>query len=429
MNLKPTKPLSGFIELTPTQQRAFDEYSGKLLGALKTAGFQRLDLPTIERFEVLTDKENFEDIDTEMYVFEKGDTKMGLRYDGTIGLARYVAGHLNDIAFPFRACQMAKNYRAERPQKGRYREFYQIDLDILGQGELSANYDVEIIATTNAALKSIEGAIGEVYVRVGNRAFWNAAFKLLGISDEKARGLLVLIDKKDKMSAEDFEKALIDSTGDSKVSEILKDYKSIAGKSAAVDAAIRDLEFIVEQARAMGCDARLDLSIMRGHGYYTGSVFEFFLKNSDMKSSVAAGGRYENLVDKFSKTKIVGVGAGFGPSRLLVPPLEDGKIDLAEFARQADAIVLPMGQAYVPAAMEAAAKLRASGAITTAFLDADKKFKHQIEYADKTGARFAVIIGEDEAKQGVVALKDMQSGEQAAVSIQDAIQTISRTQD
>ncbi|MCL1786223.1 MAG: ATP phosphoribosyltransferase regulatory subunit, partial [Alphaproteobacteria bacterium] len=130
MNLKPTAPLSGFIELLPVQQRCADECARRMQNVLKTAGFSRLDLPAIERAEVLTDKDNWDEIETQMFLFEKGDTKMGLRYDGTVGLARYVAGNLNDLAFPFRAYQFARNYRGERPQRGRYREFYQMDLDI-----------------------------------------------------------------------------------------------------------------------------------------------------------------------------------------------------------------------------------------------------------------------------------------------------------
>ena len=141
MDLKPTKPLSGFIELLPAQQRLFDECISRMRDVLRVSGYARLDLPAIERAEVLTDKDNWDEIETQMFLFQKGDTKMGLRYDGTVGLSRFVAGHLNELTFPFHVYQFARNYRGERPQRGRYREFYQLDVDILGVQTLSVNYD------------------------------------------------------------------------------------------------------------------------------------------------------------------------------------------------------------------------------------------------------------------------------------------------
>ena len=155
MDLKPTKPLSGFIELLPAQQRCFDFCAARMLDVLKTSGFNMLDLPAIERAEVLTDKDNWDEIETQMFLFQKGDTKMGLRYDGTVGLSRYVAGHLNDLTFPFRASQFSKRYRGERAQRGRYREFYQMDMDIMGVNSLSTNYDAEIISVIQRTLNSV----------------------------------------------------------------------------------------------------------------------------------------------------------------------------------------------------------------------------------------------------------------------------------
>lgn len=428
MNLKPTKPLSGFVELTPAQQRCFDENAAKMVDSLKTAGFGRLDLPTIERFEVLTDKDNFEDIETEMYVFEKGDTKMGLRYDGTIGLARFVAGHINDLTFPFRAYQFAKNYRGERPQKGRYREFYQMDLDILGQGDLSPDYDIEIITTMNDALTSIKDTIGNVYVRVGSRAVWNQAFAALGVvGEDKIRNTLIIIDKREKMPADEFAAALRDAAGAdaaNKIAAAFDNPKSLAGISSELDDALAQLEMVVQRAQAAGVDARLDLSIVRGHGYYTGVVFEYYFADSDIKTQIGGGGRYENLVSKFSKAKIVGVGAGFGPSRLLVPLIESGKLDLSKYERQADVAVLPMGAAQVDAALNAVRAIRAAGLVAVPFLDTNKKFKAMMEYADKIRARFAMIIGEDEAKAGLVALKDMTTGQQASFPVEQAIKKV-----
>ena len=430
MSLKPTKPLSGFIELLPAQQRCFDECVRRMQNVLKIAGFAHIDLPTIERLEVLTDKDDFDDITTEMYTFQKGDNKLGLRYDGTVGFARYVAGNMNDLTFPFRAYQFAKNYRADRPQKGRYREFYQIDLDVLGIGELSINYDIEIVATMGAVFNSIKEFIGDTFVRIGSRPFWNAMFEYAGLTDpDLAQKTRVLIDKKDKMSPDDFSAALSDIVGadmSGKILSVFSDgYKALLNQTTKLDAAIAELEDFYNRVTALGVDAVIDLSIMRGHGYYTGMVFEFYFKSKDgVATHLGGGGRYENLISKFSKTKIIGVGAAFGPSRILVPLLEDGKIDLLRFETTVDAAVLVMGQGQVPYAMSILAQLRDAGIVSVPYLDTDKKFKNQIEFADKIKSKFSIIIGEDEVKEQVLTVKNMATGEQKKMTVERAIKTI-----
>ena len=429
MELKPTKPLSGFIELTPAQQRCFDTCVERMRGVLNTVGFVRLDLPAIERAEVLTDKDNWDEIETQMFLFQKGDTKMGLRYDGTVGLSRYVAGHLNDLVFPFRAYQFARNYRGERPQRGRYREFYQMDIDILGLETLSTNYDAEIVATLSKMYDSISDIVGRVKIKVGNRRFWNAMFEYLKLNDEQARAAFVLIDKKDKLK--DFLPALIDTIGDKKANEINKvfttGYKSFFKKSDNLDAAIKEMDDFMALLDAMGIkNAEIDVSIMRGHSYYTGIVFEFFSLDYPYLPAVGGGGRYENLASKFSKTKIVGVGASIGVSRLLVALMEENKIDLAKYENPIVAAVLPMGNSSVPFAMSVANKLRDEKIATTVYLDAEKKFKNQIEYADKIGAVFSLIIGEDEVKSKQISVKNMVTGEQQKMSVLDAIKLLKK---
>ena len=424
-SLKPTKPLSGFIELLPAQQRCFDECARRMQGVLRLAGFARLDLPAIERAEVLTDKDNWDEIETQMFLFEKGDTKMGLRYDGTIGLARYVAGHLNDLAFPFRAYQFARNYRGERPQKGRYREFYQMDLDILGIGGLSLNYDAEIVATLSRAYESIREFVGPTVVRVGSRPFWNAMFKWLKLDADTARRAFVMIDKKNKLG-DTFEDALSDELGRKITDEITgvfsKGYKAYLNKNINLDKAIRDMDDFLVQLAAMGIkNADIDLSIMRGHAYYTGIVFEFFLERFPELDAVGGGGRYENLVGKFSKTEIVGVGAAVGFSRMMVALLGDGKINLAQFDNPVDVAVLVMGQKQVPFAMSVATQLRDAGIVAMTYLDTDKKFKSHIEFADKIKCKFSIIIGEDEVNDKLVMVKNMTTGAQKKMALRDAI--------
>lgn len=427
MDLKPTKPLSGFIELTPTQQRCFDECARRMQDVLRGAGFAHLDLPAIERAEVLTDKDNWDEIETQMFLFQKGDTKMGLRYDGTVGLSRYVAGNINSLVFPFRAYQFARNYRGERPQRGRYREFYQMDLDIMGINSLSTNYDAEIVATLSRVYESVAEFIGPTVVRVGNRKFWNAMFDYLELDEVQRRSAFVLIDKKDKLK--DFEEGLIAEVGENAAREINKvfidGYRSFVGKSDNLDSAIVELDNFMNLLGAMGIkNAKIDLGIMRGHAYYTGVVFEFFLENWPELGAIGGGGRYEDLASKFSKTKIIGVGAAVGFSRLMVALMDDNRIDLTQFESPVDVAVLCMGADQVVYSMSVLGALRDAKVASVAYLDADKKFKNQIEYADKIKAKFSMIIGENEVKNQVVAVKNMRTGEQVDMMLLDAIKMV-----
>ncbi len=427
MDLKPTKPLSGFIELLPVQQRCFDYCTSRMMDVLRRSGYNRLDLPAIERAEVLTDKDNWDEIETQMFLFQKGDTKMGLRYDGTVGLSRYVAGHLNDLTFPLYTYQFARNYRGERPQRGRYREFWQMDIDILGLQSLSTNYDAEIVATLSKMYESISDIVGNVIIKIGNRKFWNAMFEYLGLSEDQSREAFVLIDKRDKISG--FVDALTDVVGAQKANEIesvfQNGYRSFLNKTESLDSSISEMDEFINLLNSMGIkNAEIDVSIMRGHSYYTGIVYEFFSVNYPELPAVGGGGRYENLASKFSKTKIVGVGASVGVSRLLVALMEMAKIDLSRFENPVDVAVLVMGDNNVAYAMNIVSQLRDAGIVAIPYLDTDKKFKNQIEYADKIGARFAAIIGDDEVSKNQVALKNMENGNQETLSVADAIKTI-----
>ena len=432
MDLKPTKPLSGFIELLPAQQRCFDFCAARMLDVLKVSGFNQLDLPAIERAEVLTDKDNWDEIETQMFLFQKGDTKMGLRYDGTVGLSRYVAGHLNDLVFPFRASQFSKRYRGERAQRGRYREFYQMDMDIMGVNSLSTNYDAEIISVIQRALNSVSEFIGENAVRVGSRPFWDALFDYLEMTDGQKKDVFVLIDKKDKMGDEDFAEGLRDTLGDAEKENQIKSvfingYSGFLNKSDKLDLAVAELNEFMKTLGLFGVkNAEIDLSITRGLAYYTGLVFEFKLLSHPELGTAAGGGRYADLAGKFSKTKIIGVGAAIGFSRIFVALMESGSIDLSQFESPVDAAVLCMGNENLGYAVSVLNALRDENIAAVAYLDADKKFKNQIEYSDKIKAKFSLIIGEDEVKNQVVALKDMCSGTQQNLTLSDAVKMIKR---
>ena len=430
MDLKPTKPLSGFIELLPTQQRCFDFCATRMLNVLKLSGFNQLDLPAIERAEVLTDKDNWDEIETQMFLFQKGDTKMGLRYDGTVGLSRYVAGHLNDLTFPFRASQFSKRYRGERAQRGRYREFYQMDMDIMGVNSLSSNYDAEIISVIQRTLNSVSDFIGDNAVRIGSRPFWDALFDFLEMNDEQKKNVFVLIDKKDKMGEEDFAEGLQDVLNDIKKENQIKSvfsngYSEFLNKSDKLDAAILELNEFMQVLKSFGVkNAEIDLSVARGLAYYTGLVFEFKSLKYPELGTVAGGGRYADLVGKFSKTKIIGVGAAIGFSRIFVALMEAGAIDLTQFETPVDVAVLCMGNENLSYSVSVLNMLRDENIASVAYLDSEKKFKNQIEYADKINAKFSIIIGEDEVKNKLVSLKNMESGEQQTLGIDVAIKNI-----
>lgn len=430
MDLKPTKPLSGFIELLPAEQRVFDICAARMLNVLRISGFSMLDLPAIERAEVLTDKDNWDEIETQMFLFQKGDTKMGLRYDGTVGLSRFVAGHMNDLVFPFRASQFSKRYRGERAQRGRYREFYQMDLDIMGINSLSTNYDAEIISVIGRALDSVSDIIGPNEVLIGSRPFWDALFDWLGMNAEQKKDVFVLIDKRDKMGDDDFAEGLRDTLNNTDKENVIKSvftngYSDFVNKSDNLDAAINELNEFMVVLRDMGVkNAKIDLSITRGLAYYTGLVFEFKLREHPELGTAAGGGRYADLTGKFSKTKIIGVGAAIGFSRIFAAMLENNQIDLSRFGNPIDVAVLVMGSDNVGYASRVLNALRDAQIPSVSYLDTDKKFKNQIEYADKIKAKFSMIIGDDESKNQVVALKNMQTGNQESVSVDDAIKMV-----
>ena len=430
MELKPTKPLSGFIELLPAQQRCFDECARRMQDVLRVAGFSQLDLPAIERAEVLTDKDNWDEIETQMFLFQKGDTKMGLRYDGTVGLSRYVAGHLNDLVFPFRASQFSKRYRGERAQKGRYREFYQMDMDIMGINALSTNYDAEIISVIDRALKSVAEFVGPARVLVGSRPFWDAMFAHLELDDGQKKSVFVLIDKKDAMGDDEFAAGLGDALNDATKEDEIKSvftrgYTEFTGCTPELDAAIDELTHFVGVLRDMGVNnAEIDLSIARGLAYYTGLVFEFKLINHSELGTAAGGGRYADLAGKFSKTKIIGVGAAIGFSRIFVALLESGQIDLTRFDAPIQVAVLVIGDENLAYASSVLATLRDNDIASVSYLDTNKKFKNQIEYADKIGADYSVIVGENERMSGVVAVKNMRSGNQQIMDVNDLIKML-----
>ncbi|MDR1696877.1 MAG: histidine--tRNA ligase family protein, partial [Rickettsiales bacterium] len=293
-------------------------------------------------------------------------------------------------------------------------------------GTLSQNYDAEIIATVANVFASIRDIVGDVTIRVGNRPFWNAVFEWLNVTGDDARNLMILIDKRAKLSESDFKLSLNDIVSKNVANEIIgifsNGYRSILKKTDNIDAAIKNIDEFMELLSQMGVkNAKFDVGIVRGLAYYTGFVFETNLDKYPELGSVCGGGRYDNLADKFSKQRIVGVGCAAGISRMMVALMESGAIDLSKFENSVDAAVLVMGQNNVGYAIGVAAELRAQNIVAVPYLETTKKFKSQIEFADKISARFSIIIGDDEVKDKLVTVKNMTSGEQQKMTVKEAV--------
>jgi len=427
MNLKPTAPLGGFVELLPAQQRFVDASIETMRDIARRAGFEHIDLPAIERAEVLTDETDWSETATQMFLFQKGDTKMGLRYDGTVGLARFVAGNMNDLNFPCRLTQFSKRYRGERPQKGRYREFYQMDFDILGIGGLSANYDAEIIKLVADIYKALPEVFGEYVINIGSRTFWNELAKYLGLTKDQIEKVFVLIDRRLKLEAEDWKNGMTEAAGNENGAIILSvfsdGYEKFMGKAPKLDRAITELKEVMALLDSMGVKAaKLDLGTMRGLGYYDGIVYEAISMTYPELGSIGGGGRYGNLVGRFSKTQIIGSGYAIGTNRALITALE--RMDLSRYKTAVDVAVLIIGQESVAYAMKILSELRDNDIVAVPYLDVDKKFKNQMEFADKINCKFSIIIGEDEVKSNTLTIKDMASGEQKQATLSKAINVV-----
>ena len=300
----------------------------------------------------------------------------------------------------------------------------------MGINSLSTNYDAEIISVIQRTLNSVSEFIGGNCVRVGSRPFWDALFDYLEMTDNQKKDVFVLIDKKDKMGEDDFAEGLKDTLNDVKKENQIKSvftngYSVFLNKSDKLDAAISELQGFMNTLELFGVkNAEIDLSIARGLAYYTGLVFEFKSLRYPELGTVAGGGRYADLAGKFSKTKIIGVGAAIGFSRIFVALMETGAIDLTQFESPVDVAVLCMGNENLSYAVSVLNALRDENIASVAYLETEKKFKNQIEYADKIKTVFSMIIGETEKENQVVALKNMTSGEQVSVSVADAIKTI-----
>ena len=429
--IKP-RTLSGFMELLPDRQAQFDRMVEILRRTYSLYGFTGLDTPLIEASEVLLAKGGGE-TEKQIYRFTKGDTDLSLRFDLTVPLAKYVALHAGELSFPFRRFQIGKVYRGERAQRGRFREFYQADIDVIGDGKLDIVNEAEIPAIIYKAFTTL--GLRRFQIRVNNRKVLNGLFALLGL-EEHAGDVMRTIDKLEKIGAEkvlailtdefsvpaETGRQLLDLLSTEEPMEALAAYK---GKHELLDQGISELETVVGCLSAFGVPAdhfKVDLTIARGLDYYTGTVYETAMLDHPEIGSICSGGRYDNLAEYYTNKQLPGVGISIGLTRLFYVLEEQKYLNEELLTAPADVLVLPMTEDLSPA-ISLATALREAG-IRTQLYTENKKFKQKISYADKLGIPYVIFLGEDEIAQNKAAVKDMTTGEQLTQTVEEAIARI-----
>ena len=429
--IKP-RTLSGFMELLPAKQAQMERMMDILRKTYASYGFAALDTPVIEDAQILLAKGGGE-TEKQIYRFQKGDSDLALRFDLTVPLAKYVALHCNELAFPFRRYQISKVYRGERAQRGRFREFYQADIDIIGDGKLDILNEAEIPAIIYKVFKGF--GLERFQIRVNNRKILNGFYAMMELS-EKSGDIMRTVDKLDKIGAEKVKVILMDDCGltDAQADEILK-FIAITGTNAEVIAALdgyagrneifdlglSELKAVTANLAAFGvpeANFAVDLTIARGLDYYTGTVYETTLLDHPEIGSVCSGGRYDNLAGYYIEKALPGVGISIGLTRLFYVLDEQGLLNPELPSAPADALVLPM-TSDPAAAIALAEELRSAG-LRVQLYGEQKKFKQKMAYADKLGVPYAVLLGEDEINEGVCSVKNMHTGEQLKLTPTEA---------
>ena len=433
------RTLSGFMELLPKDQVIFERIKGQLEKVYTNYGFFPLDTPVLEDSRILLAKAGGE-TEKQIYRFNKGDSDLTMRFDLTVPLAKYVAKNYSDLTFPFRRYQIGKVYRGERAQKGRFREFYQADIDIIGDGKLSILNDAEIPSIIYSLFTGL--GIDNFLIRINNRKVLNGIFTMNGLSDNAA-DVLRVIDKIDKIGVDNVTAELkdmgIDEATVSNIlsiltfkgsnDEIIEKLKELQGKNEIFDAGLDELTKVVYYIKKFGVKDEyfnIDLTIARGLDYYTGTVYETFIKDHPEYGSVCSGGRYDNLAEYYTKKSLPGVGISIGLTRLFYVLMENEFLN-RDFENPVEVLVIPFTE-DVSYAVETATVLRNAGISTQIYLEEDK-FKKKISYGNKLSIPYCVMLGEDEINAGKVSIKDMIKGEQITVSIEEAIEVITKARE
>ena len=430
------RTLSGFMELMPDKQVQMERMMQVLRESYSLYGFTPLDTPIIESSEVLLAKAGGE-TEKQIYRFSKGDSDLSLRFDLTVPLAKYVALHYNELSFPFRRYQIGKVYRGERAQRGRFREFYQADIDIIGDGKLSIINEAEIPAIIFQTFSKL--GLKRFQIRVNNRKILNGFYAMLGLT-EKSGDVMRTVDKLDKIGPDKVKTILMDDFAVSAAdadeilkfiairgtnAEVLAALSGYQGRNEVFDTGLEELNTVVRYLGDFGVPEEnfaVDLSIARGLDYYTGTVYETTLLDHPEIGSVCSGGRYDNLAEYYTDKQLPGVGISIGLTRLFYVLGEQGMLNPQLPTAPADVLILPMTEDLAPA-IALATQLRQAG-IRTQLQCEDKKFKAKMNYADKLSIPYVIFLGEDEIASGEVACKDMQTGEQTKLNREDTIARI-----
>ena len=430
------RTLSGFMELLPAPQVQMERIMQVLRETYALYGFYPLDTPLIESSEVLLAKGGGE-TEKQIYRFTKGDSDLSLRFDLTVPLAKYVAQHYGELTFPFRRFQIGKVYRGERAQRGRFREFYQADIDVIGDGKLDIINEAEVPSIIYKTFTSL--GLQRFKIRINNRKVLNGFFAILGLSGQ-AGDVLRTIDKLDKIGADKVRELLTDTCGVAveQADEILRFIacpgtsadklaflEQYRGRNETFDTGLDELRTVVGYLPAFGVpeeNFELDLTIARGLDYYTGTVYETVLLDHPEVGSICSGGRYDDLAGYYTNKSLPGVGISIGLTRLFYILQEQNMISDAVLTAPADVLILPMTD-DLSAAVALASMLRAGG-LRVQLYSEKKKFKAKIGYADKLGIPFVIFLGEDEIAQHVCALKNMATGVQEALTPDAALETI-----
>ncbi len=428
MKVEP-KTLPGFMELLPQEQILFNQMKEKIKNSYERFGFLPINTPIIEKAEVLLAKAGGE-TEKQIYRFNKGENDLALRFDLTVPLAKYVTEYYGSLSFPFRRYQIGKVYRGERPQKGRFREFYQCDIDIIGDGELSIINDAEIPSIIYATIKEL--GFEDFTICINNRKILNGLFKELN-QEAISVDIMRIIDKLEKIGEENVIASLKDLQVPQKAIDDIMTFIKIEGnndekiaklealnfKNDVFNTGLQELKDVIKYVRTFGVPEthfRVDLTIARGLDYYTGTVYETFLNEYREVGSVCSGGRYDNLAEYYTDRKLPGVGVSIGLTRLFY------KLNELQAVREtqksiAKVLVAPMTE-EIEEALRIASYLRNEGINTEVYLE-NKKIKAKFKYADKLQIPYVITIGEDEIKSGTVSLKNMENGDQETLKIEE----------
>ncbi|MDD3793383.1 MAG: histidine--tRNA ligase [Candidatus Gracilibacteria bacterium] len=432
-------PISGFGENLPEFQLIEDNYKEIIKKNYSLSGFTPIDTPVVERLEVLLAKGAD---DNEVYAIsrvngEQGDDSLlGLRFDLTVPLARYVAQYEGELTFPFRRQHISRVYRGERPQKGRFREFYQADVDIIGNGNLPNFADVEVISTIYNSLKELD--FGDFVININNKKFLSGFLESIGIKNIKET--ISIIDKKDKVRHDKLremfsfiglKEEIIDKIvefikfGEEKNSLEIIDYY-LQFENQLLKEGLEELRYLYNSLISLGVDERfikINPSISRGLNYYTGTVFETFVVGAENMGSVSSGGRYENLASNFTKNNFPGVGGSIGLSRLLSVLDSIGKIKTNR-KTTSKVMLVNMGVDFLQKNLEITKFLRQNSINTELYLDDSAKIQKQLKYANNKKINYVIIIGETEIQNDIVVLKNLDSGEQFEINQKDLLNYI-----